>query len=170
MLYDMIDGGCAAMVSGPIKGSSDDSTASSRSLRCHPDLRFPSISIQEDVELCQCYTGPLGGEFFKPIRDFMKPALDFWPIPHPALQSMFDPEFLRSQWYWKADFFNELSDKAVVSSTSNGAELPDAFHHASIPSMAQQAAWGKTTPHGPIATRSGQVIVGVDPDPANKTR
>src|SRR6478672_7193582 len=64
-----------------------------------------------------CYTGPLdkAEEVFKPIRGFLKPALDFvGPIPHPALHSMFDPIYPPGlQWYWKADFFNELSDGAI---------------------------------------------------------
>src|SRR2546425_12461670 len=61
-----------------------------------------------------CYTGPMeqADETFKPIRGFLTPALDFvGPIPHPALQSMFDALYPPGlQWYWKADFVNELSD------------------------------------------------------------
>ena len=41
-----------------------------------------------------CYTGPMekAEETFKSIRGFLTSALDFvGPIPHPALQSMFDP-------------------------------------------------------------------------------
>ena len=61
-----------------------------------------------------CYTGELAKaeEVFKPIREFKKPAIDFvGPIPHPALQSMFDALYPTGyQWYWKADFVNELPD------------------------------------------------------------
>ncbi len=55
-----------------------------------------------------CYTGPLekAEQVFKPIRAFKTPALDFvGPMPHPALQSMFDALYPPGlQWYWKADF------------------------------------------------------------------
>jgi hypothetical protein len=45
-------------------------------------------------------------EIFNPIRDVLRPAVDFvGPIPHPALQIMFDALFPPGlQWYWKADF------------------------------------------------------------------
>jgi hypothetical protein len=53
-----------------------------------------------------CYTGPLksGPKMFKPIRAFKTPALDMvGPIPHPVMQSMFDPLYPPGdQWYWKA--------------------------------------------------------------------
>ena len=61
-----------------------------------------------------------------PIRKFKTPALDFvGPIPHPALQSMFDPIFPPGlQWYWKADFVRELSDEAIALHVKHGAMLP----------------------------------------------
>jgi hypothetical protein len=59
-----------------------------------------------------CYTGPLKNaeRAFNPIRKFKKPALDLvGPIPHPALQSMFDALYPPGlQWYLKADFVREL--------------------------------------------------------------
>jgi hypothetical protein len=64
-----------------------------------------------------CYTGPLAeaAERFKSIRAFGPPAVDFaGPIAWPALQSMFDALYPAGlQWFWKADFFNELNDKAI---------------------------------------------------------
>src|SRR6266436_7072506 len=72
-----------------------------------------------------CYTGPMeqAEETFKPIRGFLTPALDFGDlIPHPALQSMFDPLYPPGlQWYWKADFVNELSDEAIQLHVKFGA-------------------------------------------------
>src|SRR5436309_1528842 len=55
------------------------------------------------------YTGPMdkAAETFAPIRaQFGEPALDWvGPVPHPALQGMFDPIYPPGdQWYWKADF------------------------------------------------------------------
>ena len=75
-----------------------------------------------------CYSGPLekAEERFKPIRAFGPPAIDFvGPIPWPALQSMFDALYPAGhQWYWKADFFKELSDKAIDLHVKYGAQLP----------------------------------------------
>src|SRR2546429_1063705 len=75
-----------------------------------------------------CYTGPLekAEETFKPIRGFLTPALDFvGPIPHPALQSMFDPIYPPGlQWYWTADFVNELSDEAIRLHIKHGTQIP----------------------------------------------
>ncbi|UCD57564.1 MAG: FAD-binding oxidoreductase, partial [Candidatus Hydrogenedentota bacterium] len=65
-----------------------------------------------------CYVGDLdkAEEVFEPIRSFKAPALDLvGPMPHPALQTAFDPIYPPGhQWYWKADFINELSDEAIA--------------------------------------------------------
>ncbi|HLO25403.1 MAG TPA: FAD-dependent oxidoreductase, partial [Geobacteraceae bacterium] len=71
-----------------------------------------------------CYTGPLdqAETTFAPIRSFKAPLLDFvGPLPHPSLQGMFDPIFPPGlQWYWKADFVNELSDEAIALNVQYG--------------------------------------------------
>ena len=48
------------------------------------------------------------------------------PIPHPALQGMFDALYpAGEQWYWKADFVNELPDAADRSPCPMyGEQLP----------------------------------------------
>ena len=121
-----------------------------------------------------CYTGPLdqAEEVFKPIRSLLKPALDFvGPIPHPALQSMFDPIYPPGlQWYWKADFFNELSDAAIEEHLKHGSQLPtlqSTMHLYPIDGAASrigkdETAWGYRD------AKWAEVIVGVDPNPANK--
>ena len=123
-----------------------------------------------------CYTGALdkAEEVFKPIRGFLKPALDFvGPIPHPALQSMFDPIYPPGlQWYWKADIFNELSDDAIVQHMKFGPELPtmqSSMHLYPVNGAAgrvgkDDTAWGYRD------ATFAQVIVAVDPDPANNDR
>src|SRR5438105_11085051 len=123
-----------------------------------------------------CYTGSMdkAEEVFKPIRGFLKPALDFvGPIPHPALQSMFDPIYPAGlQWYWKADFFNELSDSAIEQHMKYGRQLPtmqSTMHLYPVNGAAGRVGKDDT----PWAYRDAtwaQVIVGVDPDPANKDR
>lgn len=74
------------------------------------------------------YVGPeeKGEKVVEPIREFGPPALDLLgAIPYPALQGMFDallPPGL--QHYWKADFFNELSDEAIDAHAKFGPQVP----------------------------------------------
>ena len=123
-----------------------------------------------------CYTGPLkqAERVFKPIQKFKTPALDFvGPIPHPALQSMFDALYPPGhQWYWKADFIRELSDEAIALHVRHGAMLPtmqSTMHLYPINGKARSVKNGATPWSYRDATWAG-VIVGVDPDPANKEK
>jgi FAD/FMN-containing dehydrogenase len=123
-----------------------------------------------------CYTGPLkqAERVFKPIRKFKTPALDFvGPIPHPALQSMFDALYPPGhQWYWKADFVRQLSDEAIALHARHGAMLPtmqSTVHLYPINGKAASVKNNATPWSYRDATWAG-VIVGVDPNPANKER
>jgi FAD/FMN-containing dehydrogenase len=123
-----------------------------------------------------CYTGPLekAEEVFRPIRAFQPPALDLvGPLPHPVLNSMFDPLYPAGlQWYWKADFFNELSDDAVRLHAKHGALLPSmhsTMHLYPIDGAASRVGNGDT-PWSYRQSKWAEVIVGVDPDPANNNK
>jgi FAD/FMN-containing dehydrogenase len=123
-----------------------------------------------------CYTGPAkkAEQTFKPIRAFRRPALDMvGPIPHPALQSMFDALYPPGQqWYWKADFVRELSDEAIALNIKHGALLPtmqSTMHLYAINGAASRVG-NSSTPWGYRDAVWAQVMVGVDPDPANKTK
>jgi FAD/FMN-containing dehydrogenase len=75
-----------------------------------------------------CYTGPLdrAEATFKPIRAFGPPAVDFaGPLPWPVLQTLFDPLLPPGlHWYWKSDFFTDLSDEAIALHVKHRAEMP----------------------------------------------
>ena len=46
-------------------------------------------------------------------------------MPFPMLQGMFDPIYPAGlQWYWKADFFKELTDEAIEQHVEHGVALP----------------------------------------------
>jgi FAD/FMN-containing dehydrogenase len=45
-------------------------------------------------------------------------------MAHPAIQSAFDGLSPGDQWYWRADFVNEVPDEAVEIHARFGAELP----------------------------------------------
>jgi hypothetical protein len=123
-----------------------------------------------------CYSGPMeeAGEVFKSIRDLGPPALDLvGPMPHPALQSMFDALYPPGlQWYWKAHFVNELSDEAISLNVRHGSEIPNmlsVMHLYPINGAAHRVGRNDTPWSFRDATWA-QVIAGVDPDPANKER
>jgi FAD/FMN-containing dehydrogenase len=123
-----------------------------------------------------CYTGPLetAEERFKSIRQQHPPAMDLaGPIPWPALQSIFDALFPPGlQWYWKADFFKDLDDKAIELHYEHAAQLPtiqSTMHIYPINGAAHRVG-----SHGTAFSfrdaNFAEVIVGVDPDPANNDR
>lgn len=121
-----------------------------------------------------CYTGPLdkAEQRFQPIRSFLPPALDLvGPIPHPALQRMFDALYPPGlQWYWKADFVNQLSDDAVKLHVKFASELPTAhstMHMYPINGAAHRVGKDDTAWSYRDATWA-MVMVGVDPNPAKK--
>lgn len=124
--------------------------------------------------ICWCYTGPLdkAEEVFKPIRALGTPALDLaGPLPFPALQSMFDQIYYPPglQWYWKADFVEELSDEAIKLHLQYGSNLPTelcTMHLYPINGAVHKVGNGDTAFSFRDVTFSS-VIVGVDQDPAN---
>ena len=95
------------------------------------------------------------------------------PIPHPALQSMFDALYPPGhQWYWKADFVRELSDQAIALQVQHGSKLPtmhSTMHMYPINGAARRVK-NNATPWSYRDAVWAQVMVGVDPDPANKEK
>ncbi|HEU5229475.1 MAG TPA: FAD-binding oxidoreductase [Ktedonobacteraceae bacterium] len=123
-----------------------------------------------------CYTGPMekAEEVFQPIRETLKPTLDLvGPLPHPVLQSMFDPLYPSGlQQYWKADFVNELSDEAIQRHLKHGSQVPtmqSTMHLYPINGVAHNAGNHDTAWSYRDATWA-EVILGADPDPANNSR
>ena len=123
-----------------------------------------------------CYTGPLdqAEEVFKPIRGLGPPALDLvGPMPHPVLQGMFDALYPPGlQWYWRADFVNELSDEAIALHVKHGSRMPtmhSSMHMYPINGAAHRVG-NDETPWAYRDANWAEVIVGVDPDPANNDR
>jgi len=121
-----------------------------------------------------CYAGPQadGEAALAPARAaFGTPALDWvGPMPYSALNSMFDGIYPAGhQWYWKADFFNELSDEAIARHVEFGNALPtipSTMHLYPINGRAgrvgnDETAWAYRDANW------AQVMVGVSPDPAD---
>ncbi|HLJ81605.1 MAG TPA: FAD-binding protein, partial [Ktedonobacterales bacterium] len=142
-----------------------------------PAPPFPEeLHLKTVCVIVWCYTGPMdqAEARFAPIRAFGTPVIDLaGPIPWPALQSLFDALFPAGmQWYWKADFFNELSDQAIALHVKYGTQLPTPFstmHLYPINGAAHRPGKNDTAFSFREASFS-EVMVGVDPDPANNER
>jgi FAD/FMN-containing dehydrogenase len=126
--------------------------------------------------ICWCYTGDLAKavEVFKPIRQFRPPAIDFaGPIPFPALNSMFDALYPKGlQWYWRADFFDEIKDEAIALHLKYAEQLPtpgSTMHLYPVNGAARRIGKSETAWNYRNANFS-EVMVGVDPDPANNEK
>ncbi len=142
-----------------------------------PGPPFPDhLHLKKMCGIIWSYTGPLekAEEIFKPIRAFKTPALDFvGPLPHPAMQSLFDgllPPGL--QWYWRADFVKELSDEAIEKHISFGKTMPtplSTMHLYPINGAASRVA-NEDTAWSYRDSTWAMVIAGIDPDPANNEK
>ncbi|MEJ6979543.1 FAD-binding oxidoreductase [Pedobacter sp. P351] len=160
-----------------IKDAPDDLNGFFAFLTVPPGPPFPEhLHLKKMCGIVWSYTGPLekAEEVFKPIRAFKEPALDFvGPLPQPVLQTLFDgllPAGL--QWYWRADFVNELSDEAIEKHISFGKTMPTpltTMHLYPINGAAARVDKKDTAWNFRDATWA-MVIVGIDPDPANKEK
>jgi hypothetical protein len=127
-----------------------------------PGPPFPApLHNRKMCGIVWCYTGPAkkAEQVFKPIRGFKTPALDMvGPIPHPALQSMFDALYPPGlQWYWKADFVRELSDKAIALNVEHGRSCRQCIRPCICTrSTGRRAASRTARRRGVTATRSGR--------------
>jgi FAD/FMN-containing dehydrogenase len=122
------------------------------------------------------YTGDMdrAEEVFKPIRQFGTSIMDFaGPIPWPALQSLFDALYPAGlQWYWRTDFVKEISEQAIEQHMKYGAQLAtghSAMHLYPINGAASRVGKNDTAWSYRDANFV-EVIVGVDPDPANNPK
>ncbi len=142
-----------------------------------PAPPFPEqLHMKKMCGVLWCYTGPADRfeEAFKPVRRFRSPALEMvGRMPQPALQSMFDGLYPPGlQWYWRADFVKELSDAAIGQHVKYGTALPtmhSTMHLYPVNGAAHRVGKTDTAWSYRDATWA-EVIVGVDPDPANKDR
>ena len=160
-----------------ITTASEDMNGIFAFLTVPPEPPFPEhLHSQRMCGVIWCYTGPKESSdaAFKPIHDFGSPALDgIQTMAFPALQSAFDSLYPPDlQWYWKADFVNELSEKAIALHVEHGSQLPtmqSAMNLYPINGAAHRVS-PKDTAFSYREATWAEVIVGVDSDPANKER
>jgi FAD/FMN-containing dehydrogenase len=89
------------------------------------------------------------------------------------LQGFFDPLYPPGlQWYWKADFMNEISDASIPYHVKFGEAMPtmhSSMHMYPVNGAAHRPGKNDTAWSYREAVWS-EVIVGVDPDPANRDK
>jgi len=122
-----------------------------------------------------CYLGdPKNAEeLLKPARD-LKPIFEhLGEMPYPAIQTLFDglmPPGL--QWYWRADFFNELGPEIRKAHKKFGSQIPTPLSQMHLYPINGEASRKKNseTAWAYRDAKYAGVIVGVDPDPGNAVK
>ena len=120
-----------------------------------------------------CYSGPhdRADEALAPVRAFGDPLLvGLAPMPYSVLQAAFDARMSPGlHWYWKTDFFEQITDDAIAVHRRYGETIPtpmSAMHLHPISGAAARVPEDATA----FAYRNGgwvAVIAGIDPDPDN---
>ncbi len=142
-----------------------------------PGPPFPeALHLKKMCGIIWCYTGPEkdADRVFKPVKEFGPPALyGIHAMPMPGLQGAFDPLLPPGlQWYWRADFVNELSDEAIALHVKFAQEMPtplSTMHMYPINGAVHRVS-KKDTPWSYRDSTWAAVIAGIDPDPANNTK
>jgi FAD/FMN-containing dehydrogenase len=141
-----------------------------------PGPPFPeALHNKQFCGIVWCYVGDFNkaDEVFKPIRALNPIFEHVGPMPYPAIQTLFDGLFPPGlQWYWRADFFNELGAEVSAAHLEYGSKIPtplSQMHLYPISGAAGRVEKDET----PWAYRDAKyagVIVGVDPDPVNANK
>ena len=139
-----------------------------------PAPMFPAnLHMKKVCAIVWCSTGTAEEteKATRRMRSVGTPLLDaVGPTPFPAVQSTFDGLFVPGlQWYWRADNFTGLSDAAIAKHVEHGSKLPtmlSTMHLYAVNGAAQRVGKNDTAYNFREALFA-EVIVGVDPDPAN---
>jgi FAD/FMN-containing dehydrogenase len=134
---------------------------------------FPEVfHLHKVCAVMWCYLGDAGDadEALAPVRD-LEPAFEgIGEAPFPAVQSIFDDLYPPGlQWYWRGDFLRTIPDEAVAAHAHFAEALPtmhSTMHLYPIDGAVHEKRPDETAWAYRDSTYS-QVIVGVDPDPAN---
>jgi len=94
-----------------------------------PGPPFPEhLHLRKVCAIVWCCNGPAEQmeAVLKPIRSLGKPVFDHvGTVPFPVAQSTFDPLYAPGlQWYWRADYFTDLSDAAIAKHAELATSLP----------------------------------------------
>ncbi len=138
-----------------------------------PGPPFPEhLHNKQFCGIVWCYTGTMdkAEEIFKPIMAKNPLFEHVGEMPYPSIQTLFDglmPPGL--QWYWRADFFNELGPEVRAQHLKFGSNIPTPLSqmHLYPISGAASRVGADETPWAYRDAKYAGVIVGIDPDPEN---
>ncbi|HEX9093871.1 MAG TPA: FAD-binding oxidoreductase [Coriobacteriia bacterium] len=139
-----------------------------------PAPPFPEeLHMQKMCGVVWCWTGPAEGAEDALAEARAQPGLALdgvQPMPFPVLQGAFDALYpAGDQWYWRADFVEEIPDEAIERHVEFAEKLPtwkSTMHMYPIDGAAHRVA-ASDTPWAYRNANWGMVMAGVDPDPAN---
>jgi FAD/FMN-containing dehydrogenase len=141
-----------------------------------PGPPFPEhLHLKKMCGVVWCYAGEAAqaDKVLEPVRALDPALYGVGPMPYPVLQSAFDALYPPGhQWYWRADFVNELTDEAIALHVQHGSRMPtmqSSMHLHPIDGAVHRVG-RKDTPFDYRDAKWAEVIVGVDPDPANRDR
>ena len=127
-------------------------------LEVPPGPPFPEhLWGQRMCGIAWCVTDPDATDVFDDLLAAAPPALHgVSRMPFPAWNSAFDGLYPPGhQWYWRADFFNELTDDAIAAHASRPPSSRRCSRACTCTrSTARPGGWTRTPPRGPTATRS----------------
>jgi FAD/FMN-containing dehydrogenase len=140
-----------------------------------PAEPFPAeIHLRKVCGVVWCYVGgeEQAAKEMAPLLDKLPEPLlhGVAPMPHAMLQGAFDGLYPPGdQWYWRADFVNEVPDEAVAVHADFGARMPtmkSTMHMYPIDGAAHDVG-ADDTAWSYRDANWGAVFAGVDPSPAN---
>jgi FAD/FMN-containing dehydrogenase len=141
-----------------------------------PVAPFPeALHLQKVCAVVWCWTGdPTKADAaFAPVLATGPMLHGVQALPFPALQSAFDGLYPPGlQWYWRADFFNDLPDAAIALHADYAERLPtmhSTMHLYPIDGAAHRVGRNETA-FSYRDSRWAGVFAGVDPDAANADR
>ena len=139
-----------------------------------PGPPFPEeLHLQKIAAVIWCFSGdPADADAaLAPARAVGTPLLDgVGEVPLPAFQSAFDAVYpAGDQWYWRGDYFSEISDAAIEKHVEFAHKMPT-WKSTMHLYPSDGAAARVPADASPWAYRDAKwtgVFAGVDPDPAN---
>lgn len=138
-----------------------------------PGPPFPDfLHNKKFCAIIWCYTGPMdkAKKVFEPVMKLNPVFEHVGEMPYPAIQTLFDGLFPPGlQWYWRADFFNELGPEIREEHYNFGSKIPTPLSQMHLYPLSGAAArvGNEETAWAYRDAKYAGVIVGVDPDPQN---
>ncbi|SHJ06253.1 FAD/FMN-containing dehydrogenase [Arenibacter nanhaiticus] len=141
-----------------------------------PGAPFPEeLHNKHFCGIVWCFTGDPTrfDELFKPVLSKEPVFQHVGEMPYPAIQTLFDAYFPAGlQWYWRADFFNQLGPEIRAGHKKYGAEIPTPLSQMHLYPISGAAArvGPKATAWAYRDAKYAGVMVGVDPEPKNAAK